>query len=31
MDMELEGNETLVMAGSLKALKSIAPKLKEPS
>ena len=28
MDMELEGNETLVMAGSLKALKSIAPKLK---
>lgn len=31
MDMELEGNETLVMAGSLKALKSIAPKLKESS
>lgn len=27
----LEGNETLVMAGSLKALKSMAPKIKESS
>ncbi|WP_322406736.1 TrkA family potassium uptake protein [Idiomarina sp. PL1-037] len=31
LSMTLEGNETLVMAGSLKALKSVAPKLKEPS
>jgi trk system potassium uptake protein TrkA len=31
MSMTLEGNETLVMAGSLKALKAIAPKLKESS
>lgn len=31
LSMTLEGNETLVMAGSLKALKSVAPKLKESS
>lgn len=31
LSMTLEGNETLVMAGSLKALKAIAPKLKESS
>lgn len=31
LSMALEGNETLVMAGSLKALKAIAPKLKESS
>lgn len=31
LSLTLEGNETLVMAGSLKALKSVAPKLKEPS
>ncbi|MCA1767048.1 MAG: TrkA family potassium uptake protein [Idiomarina sp.] len=31
LSVTLEGNETLVMAGSLKALKSVAPKLKEPS
>ena len=31
LSVTLEGNETLVMAGSLKALKSVAPKLKEDS